>query len=70
MTIRMNNVFQLRFKLLESENAVREMESTIDFSKEQILLMREAIAEKQEFINRLRPRLDRILEREANNERV
>jgi hypothetical protein len=70
MTIRMNNVFQLRFKLLESENAVREMESTIDFSKEQILLMREAIAEKQEFIDRLRPRLDRILEREANNERV
>jgi hypothetical protein len=70
MTVRMNNVFQLRFKLLESENAVREMESTIDFSKEQILLMREAIAEKQEFIDRLRPRLDRILEREANNERV
>ena len=70
MTVRMNNVFQLRFKLLESENAVREIESTIDFSKEQILLMREAIAEKQEFIDRLRPRLDRILEREANNERV
>jgi hypothetical protein len=70
MTVKTNSVFQLRFKLLESENTIREMESRIDFSKEQILLMREAIKEKQDFVDRLRSRLERFVNREANYERV
>jgi len=70
MTVKTNSVFQLRFKLLESENTIREMESRIDFSKEQILLMREAIKEKQDFVDRLRSRLERFVNREANYERI
>jgi hypothetical protein len=70
MTVRMNGAFQLRFKLLESENSIREMESEIDFLKEQTLLMREAISKEQNLINRLRPRLERISQRENNHERV
>jgi len=70
MTVRMNGAFQLRFKLLESENSIREMESAIDFLKEQTLLMREAISKEQNLINRLRPRLERISQRENNHERV
>jgi hypothetical protein len=70
MTVRMNGAFQLRFKLLESENSIREMESAIDFLKEQTLLMREAISKEQQFIDRLRPRLERISQRENNHERV
>jgi hypothetical protein len=70
MTVRMNGAFQLRFKLLESENSIREMESEIDFWKEQTLLMREAISKEQNLINRLRPRLERISQRENNHERV
>jgi hypothetical protein len=70
MTVKTNSVFQLRFKLLESENTIREMESRIDFSKEQILLMREAIKEKQDSVDRLRSRLERFVNREANYERI
>ena len=70
MTNKMSSIFQIRFKLLEAENDVREMENDVDWFKEQSLLMREAIKEKQEFIDRLRPRLERIVERENNHERV
>jgi hypothetical protein len=70
MTNKMSSIFQIRFKLLEAENDVREMENDVDWFKEQSLLMREAIKEKQEFIDRLRPRLERIAARENNHERV
>ena len=70
MTGKTSSVFQLRFKLLESENTIREMETAIDFSKEQILLMREAIKEKQDSVDRLRNRLERFVNREANYERI
>jgi hypothetical protein len=70
MPSRMSSIFQIRFKLLEAENAVREMENEVDWFREQTLLMHEAIKEKQEFIDRLRPRLERFAEREHNHERV
>ena len=70
MTNKMSSIFQIRFKLLEAENAVREMENEVDWFREQTLLMHEAIKEKQEFIDRLRPRLERFAEREHNHERV
>ena len=66
----MSGVFQIRFKLLEAQNAVREMENEIDWFREQTLLMREALKEKQDFIDRLRPRLERFAERENDHERV
>jgi hypothetical protein len=62
----MGSVFQLRFKLLESENSINAMETEIECLKEQILLMREAIQEKQDFINRLRPRLERLMDLRRN----
>jgi len=34
------------------------------------LLMREAIKEKQDFVDRLRSRLERFVNREANYERI
>jgi hypothetical protein len=70
MTSKMSGVFQIRFKLLEAQNAVREMENEIDWFREQTLLMREALKEKQDFIDRLRPRLERFAERENDHERV
>ena len=62
MTKPMSTVFQIRFKLLEAENSISAMETEVICLKEQILLMREAIQEKQDFINRLRPRLERAME--------
>ena len=62
----MGSVFQLRFKLLESENSINAMETEIECLKEQILLMREAIQEKQDYINRLRPRLERLMDLRRN----
>jgi hypothetical protein len=70
MPSKVSSIFQIRFKLLEAENAVREMENEVDWFREQTLLMHEAIKEKQEFIDRLRPRLERFAEREHNHERV
>ena len=70
MSSKVSSIFQIRFKLLEAENAVREMENEVDWFREQTLLMHEAIKEKQEFIDRLRPRLERFAEREHNHERV
>ena len=58
----MSTVFQIRFKLLEAESSINSMETEVDCLKEQILLMREAIQEKQSFINRIRPRLERAME--------
>jgi len=58
----MSTVFQIRFKLLESESSISAMETEVDCLKEQILLMRQAIQEKQDFIDNLRPRLERLME--------
>ena len=62
MTKTMSTVFKIRFTLLEAESSINGMETEVDCLKEQILLMREAIQEKQDFINRLRPRLERAME--------
>ena len=62
MTKTMSTVFKIRFTLLEAESSINSMETEVDCLKEQILLMREAIQEKQDFINRIRPRLERAME--------
>ena len=61
MTKTMSTVFQIRFKLLEAESSINSMETEVDCLKEQILLMREAIQEKQSYINRIRPRLEKVM---------
>ena len=62
MTKTMSTVFKIRFTLLEAESAINSMETEVDCLKEQILLMREAIQEKQGFIDNLRPRLEKLME--------
>jgi hypothetical protein len=62
MSKTMSAVFKIRFTLLEAESSINSMETEVDCLKEQILLMREAIQEKQSFINRIRPRLERAME--------
>ena len=62
MTKTMSTVFKIRFTLLEAESAINSMETEVDCLKEQILLMRQAIQEKQDFIDTLRPRLERLME--------
>ena len=57
----MSTVLQIRFKLLEAESSINSMETEVDCVKEQILLMREAIQEKQSYINRIRPRLEKVM---------
>jgi len=57
----MSTVLQIRFKLLEAESSINSMETEVDCLKEQILLMREAIQEKQSYINRIRPRLEKVM---------
>ena len=57
----MSTVFQIRFKLLEAESSINSMETEVDCLKEQILLIREAIQEKQSYINRIRPRLEKVM---------
>ena len=57
----LSTVFQIRFKLLEAESSINSMETEVDCLKEQILLMREAIQEKQSYINRIRPRLEKVM---------
>ena len=62
MSKTMSTVFKIRFTLLEAESAINSMETEVDCLKEQILLMREAIQEKQGFIDNLRPRLEKLME--------
>ena len=57
----MSTVFKIRFTLLEAESSINSMETEVDCLKEQILLMREAIQEKQSYINRIRPRLEKVM---------
>ena len=60
MTGKTNVVLTMQLRLLESENFIREMESEVDYLKEQILLMQQAISEKQSDTDRMRLRLERI----------
>ena len=62
MTGKMNVVLTMQLRLLESENFIREMESEVDYLKEQILLMQQAISEKQSDTDRMRLRLERLQE--------
>ena len=60
MTNKMSITMVTRLRLLESENFIREMESEVDYLKEQMLLMQQAISEKQSDVDRLRHRLERL----------
>lgn len=60
---------QRQFKLLETEHEIRQMETDIDFSKEQTLLIREAIKEKQDLIREIRETPENCTQGK-NNERV
>ena len=60
---------QRQFKLLETEHEIRQMETDIDFSKEQTLLIREAIKEKQDLIREIRETPEHCTQGK-NNERV
>ena len=60
MTGKMNIGLTMQLRLLESENFIREMESEVDYLKEQILLMQQAISEKQSDTNRIKHRLERL----------
>ena len=69
MTGKMNIVLTMQLRLLESENFIREMESEVDYLREQILLMQQAISEKQSATDRIRQRLERLQEmRRATHE--
>ena len=57
---KMSTVLTMKLRLLESENFIREMESEIDYLKEQILLTQQAISEKQSDTDRIRHRLERF----------
>ena len=60
MSGKMNTILTMKLRLLESENFIREMESEVDYLKEQILLTRQAISEKQSDTDRIRRRLERF----------
>ena len=60
MSGKMNTILTMKLRLLESENFIREMESEVDYLKEQILLTRQAISEKQSDTDRMRVRLERL----------
>ena len=62
MTKPMSTVFQIRFNLLEAESSISSMETEVDCLKEQILLMQQAISEKQSDTDRMRHRLERLQE--------
>ena len=57
---KMSTVLTMQLRLLESENSIREMESESDYLKEQILLLQQAISEKQSDTDRMRLRLERL----------
>ena len=62
MTRKMSSILETRFRLLEDEKFIREMETEMDYFKEQMFLMAEAIKEKQHSTDTLRHRLERLVE--------
>ena len=62
MSRKMSSILETRFRLLEDEKFIREMETEIDYFKEQMFLMAEAIKEKQQSTDNLRHRLERLVE--------
>ena len=70
MTRKMSSILETRFRLLEDEKFIREMETEIDYFKEQMFLMSEAIKEKQHSTDNLRHRLERLVEIGRNSTHV
>ena len=62
MTRKMSSILETQFRLLEDEKFIREMETEMDYFKEQMFLMAEAIKEKQHSTDTLRHRLERLVE--------
>ena len=62
MTRKMSSILEIRFRLLEEEKFITEMETEMDYFKEQMFLMSEAIKEKQHSTEILRHRLERLAE--------
>ena len=62
MTRKMSSILETRFRLLEEEKFITEMETEMDYFKEQMFLMAEAIKEKQHSTEILRHRLERLAE--------
>ena len=62
MTRKMSSILEIRFRLLEEEKFITEMETEMDYFKEQMFLMSEAIKEKQRSTEILRHRLERLAE--------
>ena len=62
MTRKMSSILETRFRLLEEEKFITEMETEMDYFKEQMFLMSEAIKEKQHSTEILRHRLERLAE--------
>lgn len=60
MINKMSNRTTIRLRLLESEYSIREMETEVDFLKEQMLLLQLAISEKQSDANHLKHKLKRL----------
>ena len=55
-------ILETRFRLLEEEKFITEMLTDIDYFKEQIFLISEAIKEKQRSKDNLKRRLQRLVE--------
>lgn len=62
MTRKMSSILETRFRLLEEEKFITEMLTDIDYFKEQIFLISEAIKEKQRSKDNLKQRLQRLVE--------
>lgn len=60
MINKMSNRITIRLRLLESENSIREMETEVDYLKEQMLLLQLAISEKQRDANRQKQKLEKL----------
>ncbi len=61
---------QIKFEVSEIDHEIQRMQVDLEFSQKQGLLIRQAIEEKQQQMEQLLRRLDKMEQREANHESV
>jgi len=70
MKSKVNHSLQIKFEVAEIEHDIQRMQVDLEYSQKQGLLIRQAIEEKQQRMENLIRRLEKMEQREANHESI
>ena len=67
---RFNNTLQIKFEISEIDHEIQRMQVDLEYSQKQAMLIRQAIEEKQQRMEKQIRRLEKMQMRETHNDRI